>query len=82
MAMESIQIYVSAEMSRLLRDAYGEGKLSANIERVMRAHLSTPENEWTLRYTALKKEVKKLNAEFSDWSVELKAVPVEKKELV
>ena len=71
MGMMGIQIYITEEMSKLLRESYGEGKISANIERVMMAHLSNPDREAQLRMNEIKKACKLFNHEFPEWELKL-----------
>lgn len=65
------QIYISQELDKMLHEAYGEGKISAGIERVMRAHLSSKDSEANLQIAEIKKACKRFNSEFPEWNLTL-----------
>ena len=62
--MRSKQMYLSEQLCNMLDKAFGEGRVSANVERVLRAHLANPDQEKKLRLAELEKEVRRFNADF------------------
>jgi hypothetical protein len=63
--MKTIQLYVSESLHAMLLKMFGVGKMSGNVERILRAHLSNVENEKTLRLRELNAELRRFNADFS-----------------
>lgn len=64
--MRTIQLYVTEELHGLLKKTFGDGKMSANVERILRAHLQDSIQERKLRFMELTKAVKRFNADFSE----------------
>lgn len=62
--MVSLQIYATEQLKKMLVKEFGEGRVSANVERILRAHLSSPENEKKLRLEELNREIRRFNSDF------------------
>ena len=62
--MVSIQLYTTEQLKKLLTKEFGEGRVSANVERILRAHLLSPEAEKKLRLEELNREIRRFNADF------------------
>jgi hypothetical protein len=62
--MTTIQLYVTEELHGLLNKTFGQGKMSANVERILRAQLLSPAQEQKLRLQELNREVRRFNADF------------------
>lgn len=70
--MVQMQLYVSEQLkARLLRE-FGEGRVSANVERILRSHVENPVEDKKLRFAELNKAVRAFNFEFG-MSLELMA---------
>lgn len=67
MSMRSLQIYITEEMHELITSNFETGKMSANIERILRAHMQTPDGEDSLLMRELNTEVKKFNGLSYNW---------------
>ena len=59
-----MQLYATEQLKKMLIKEFGEGRVSANVERILRAHLSTPEAEKKLRLEELNREIRRFNADF------------------
>jgi len=66
-----MQIYVSDDLRDLLRAEFGEGRVSANIERILRLHLENPNREKQEKLKAIQVLVRGFNASFPDLHAEL-----------
>ena len=62
--MQAKQMYFTEQLCRIMEKAWGEGRVSANAERVIRAHLLDSEAEKKLRLAELQKEIRRFNADF------------------
>lgn len=62
--MISMQLYMSEQLKKALLKEYGEGRVSANVERIIRAHLSNPAEEKKLRLQELNQEIRRFNADY------------------
>jgi len=62
--MVQMQLYTTAALKKRLNDAFGEGRVSANVERILRAHLDNPLEEKKLRLKELNAEVRRFNADY------------------
>lgn len=63
--MTGIQLYVSKELAETLEKSFGKGKISANIERVMRFYLGNPVEEKKLRLRELMAKVRRFEADYA-----------------
>ena len=59
--MKTIQLYVTESLHTLLRRQFGEGKMSANVERIIRLYLSDPDMEKKAALAELQKRVRAFN---------------------
>lgn len=62
--MRSKQMYFTEQLCTMMTKAWGEGRVSANVERVIRAHLADPANEKKIRLQELGRELRRFNADF------------------
>jgi hypothetical protein len=62
--MQGKQLYFTEQLCVMMNKAWGEGKVSANVERVVRAHLMNEEGEKKLRLQELERELRRFNADF------------------
>lgn len=63
--MKSKQMYFTEQLCDLMEKTFGEGKVSANVERIIRAHLANPEAEKKLRLMEINKEIARFNSEYN-----------------
>ena len=61
-----MQIYVSEQLKTALIKNFGEGRVSANIERILRAYLANPKEEKKIRLMELNSELRRFNADFME----------------
>ena len=62
--MVQMQLYTTEQLKKALIKEFGEGRVSANVERILRAHLISPDEEKKLRLAELQKEIRRFNADF------------------
>ena len=62
--MERKMFYLTKELCEELEKAFGHGKVSSNIERILRNYLANPANEEKIRLAELNKELRRFNADF------------------
>lgn len=79
MSMIGKQIYISEELNTMLNANFGEGKISSNIERILRTHLADPDNEVKMQYQDLKRTEKIFNALYPRWCLSIVLTPREEK---
>lgn len=64
LGMVQMQLYTTDQLKRMLIKQFGEGRVSANVERILRAHLLNPESEKKIRLAELQTEIRRFNADF------------------
>jgi len=69
--MKTLQLYVSEDLWNKLRRTFGEGRVSANVEKILRQHIGNPAEEKKLALMELNKQVRRFNADF-DMRLELR----------
>lgn len=62
--MMALQLYTTVQLKEKLEKTFGPGKISANVERILRLHLENPAEEKKLRLRELQKEIRRFNADF------------------
>jgi len=62
--MVSMQLYTSEQLKKMLVKTFGEGRVSANVERILRAHLANPVEEKKLRLQELNEQLRHFNADY------------------
>jgi hypothetical protein len=64
MGMGIITLYATDDLKRRLIKAFGEGRVSANVERILRHHLADTNEEKKMRLADLNKEIAHFNADY------------------
>ena len=64
--MVVIQLYTTLQLKERLYKEFGDGKVSANVERILRQHLDNPAAEKKLRMRELQAEIKRFNADMGE----------------
>lgn len=63
--MRSKQMYLTEQLCDIMSKAWGEGRVSANVERVIRAHLANPDAEKKIRLQELNQLLSRFNADYN-----------------
>ena len=63
--MRSKQMYFTEQICDAMTRAWGEGRVSANVERVIRAHLANPDAEKKIRLQELNQLLSRFNADYN-----------------
>ena len=63
--MRSKQMYFTEQICDAMTKAWGEGRVSANVERIIRAHLANPEAEKKIRLQELNQLLSRFNADYN-----------------
>lgn len=63
--MAVITIYATEELKRKLTKAFGEGRISSNVERILRHHLQDSVEEKKMRLAELNQAVALFNHDFN-----------------
>jgi len=84
--MVSMQLYATEQLKKMLVKQFGEGRVSANVERILRAHLANPAEEKKLRLQELNAEVRRFNSDYNTqaeliFKEEIPPLPQEEKEV-
>lgn len=62
--MKSKQMYFTEQLCDLMTKAWGDGRVSANVERIVRAHLADAAAEKKLQLAELQRAISRFNGEF------------------
>lgn len=62
--MVQMQIYASEDLKRRLTKEFGEGRVSANVEKILRFYLEHPEEEKKMRLKEINESIRRFNADF------------------
>ena len=64
--MRGKQLYFTEELCKMLDKKYGEGKVSSNVEVILRAYLSNPLEERKIRWKELVQSLSYFNSDFKE----------------
>jgi hypothetical protein len=64
--MDTIQLYITHDLHGSLEKTFGHGRMSANVERILRAYLKDPTQEKALRLNELQRALRNFNSEFGE----------------
>jgi len=66
MKMKTVQLYITQDLHGILIKTFGHGKMSANVERIIRAHLQDAGQEKKLQLQELNKQIRLYNSEWAE----------------
>lgn len=70
--MKSVQLYITEELHQMIERTFRHGKMSANVERILRFHLADAGQEHKLRLQELWRALKHFNSDFGEeWELVL-----------
>lgn len=70
--MKSVQLYITEDLHHKIERTFGRGKMSANVERILRYHLQDANQERRLRLQELNRTLRLFNSDFGEaWELVL-----------